>query len=199
MKTPLAFFLVLLCSASAFAADECTLIPPGHLDLNNRACVDSSAWGLAFEGYFFGDNPCFPSVDAAKQAMWSSYACKQAGSYFGSCRLLPPGATDANNHSCVDGSAWGLAYDGYFASDNPCYENADAAMSAMVTSYACQQPARRGACALLPPGGTDANNHSCVDHGAWGVTYKKSFISENPCFQSADAAMSAMNADGVCK
>jgi hypothetical protein len=198
MKTSLVSLLVLLCSASAFAG-ECSLVPPGHSDKNNHSCVDSSAWGLAFEGYFFGDSPCFSSVDAAKQAMWNSYACRQAGSYYGSCNLVPPGTSDRSNHSCVDGTAWGLAYNGYFNGDSPCFSDVDAAMNAMVSSQACLQPAQRGRCSLLPPGLSDASGKSCVDGTAWGVTYSGSFISDSPCYSSVDAAMNAMNTDFACR
>jgi hypothetical protein len=198
MKISLASLLVLLCSASAFAG-ECSLVPPGQSDKNNHACSDPSAWGLAFEGYFFGDSPCYSSVDDARSAMFNSYACRQAGSYYGSCNLVPPGTSDQNNHSCSDPTAWGVAFQGYFEGDSPCYSDADAAMQAMVGTNACTQPMQRGHCSLLAPGLSDASSRACSDPTAWGVTYNGSFISDSPCYSSVESAMEAMNSDRACR
>ncbi len=112
---------------------------------------------------------------------------------------MAPGQNDRRNSRCINPAAWGVSYLGYFYSTSPCYSNVSDAVRGMQATWACNTPPNRGLCHLINPGDTDRSNRRCVSQGAWGLAYNGFFISDSPCYQSADEAVRAMLANPACR
>lgn len=127
-----------------------------------------------------------------------SSSANALASNVGSCSLIYPGQSDANNRSCTNPRAYGVAYMGYFMNERPCFTNVDDALNHMNASSACWEQSYVGNCAILFPGGSDFSGSSCLNEGAFGVTFNGYFISDRPCFGNVEDALATMRSTNAC-